>query len=134
MSVIRRLSGSFTWLLLAGLVVAALPPSAEAFQQRRPSPAQRKRQQEAMKKMQAQMKAYQAEVARYQKEMAAKHAEIVKRFDENGDGRLFGVEKSKYDKYMYAVQKGKEANPFADIKPVGQGGPPATAKKPDTKK
>lgn len=116
-------------LTVAALIgLTALAPEAEAYQQRRrPNPQAQRRQQEAMKKAQAQMKAYQEDVLRYQREMAAKNEEIMKRFDENGDGRLLGPEKSKYDKYMYDVQKGKEQNPFADIKPPGQG-TPATKK------
>jgi hypothetical protein len=116
-------------LFVAALVGLTLfPPEAEAFQQRRrPNPQAQRRQREAMQKAQAQMKAYQEDVLRYQREMAAKNEEIMKRFDENGDGRLLGPEKSKYDKYMYDVQKGKEQNPFADIKPPGQG-TPATKK------
>jgi hypothetical protein len=111
--------------LVAALVgLTLLSPEADAYQQRRrPNPQAARRQQEAMKKAQAQMKAYQEDVLRYQREMAAKNEEIMKRFDENGDGKLLGPEKSKYDKYMYDVQKGKEQNPFADIKPPGQGGP-----------
>jgi hypothetical protein len=106
--------------LVAALVgLMLLPPEAEANQ--------RRRQRESMQKAQAQMKAYQEDVLRYQREMAAKNEEIMKRFDENGDGKLLGPEKSKYDKYMYDVQKGKEQNPFADIKPPGQG-TPATKK------
>ena len=111
-------------LVVASLAWMLAAPVAEAYQQRgRQSQAQRRRQQEAMKKYQEQVRAYQADVARYQREMAAKNEEIMKRFDENGDGRLLGPEKSKYDKYMYDVQKGKEQNPFADIKPPGQGTP-----------
>ena len=123
MPTFRRLAPLFL-ATLTGL--AFLAPEAEAFQQRRrPNPQAQRRQREAMQKAQAQMKAYQEDVLRYQREMTAKHEEIMKRFDENGDGRLFGPEKSKYDKYMYDVQKGKEANPFADIKPPGQGTPPS---------
>jgi hypothetical protein len=115
-------------LTVAALVgLTALAPAAEAYQRRRPNPQAMRRQQEAMKKAQEQMKAYQEDVLRYQREMAAKNEEIMKRFDENGDGKLLGPEKSKYDKYMYDVQKGKEQNPFADIKPPGQG-TPATKK------
>jgi uncharacterized protein with LGFP repeats len=112
---------AFTVAALVGLTL--LPPEAEANQRRRPNPQAMRRQQEAMKKAQAQMKAYQEDVLRYQREMAAKNEEIVKRFDANGDGKLLGPEKSKYDKYMIDVQKGKEQNPFAEIMPPGQGIP-----------
>lgn len=78
-------------------------------------------QRAAMQKQKQQMQAYQKDVERYQKEMADKQAEIVKQYDENGDGRLTGPEKSKYDKYMFEVQKGRQPNPFAGILPAGQG-------------
>jgi hypothetical protein len=107
---------------------AMFAPSVEAFQ-RGGNSAQRQRQMQAMKQMQAQAKAYQEDVVRFQREMAAKNEEIAKRFDENGDGKLVGAEKAKYDKYMRGVQSGKEANPFADIKPAGHGMAPAAGKK-----
>jgi hypothetical protein len=109
-------SAQFVFAALVGLTILA--PEAGAYQRRRPN---NQRQQQAMRKAQEQMKAYQEDVVRFQREMAAKNEEIVKRFDENGDGRLLGPEKSKYDKYMYDVQQGKEPNPFAGIKPAGQG-------------
>jgi len=109
-------------LLLAALAgLTMLAPEAEAYQRRRPNPQAVRRQQEAVKKAQAQMKAYQEDVLRYQREMAAKNEEIMRRFDENGDGKLLGPEKSKYDRYMRQVKQGKEANPFADIKPPEEG-------------
>ena len=114
-------SAQFVFAALVGLTILA--PEAGAYQRRRPN---NQRQQQAMRKAQEQMKAYQEDVLRYQREMAAKNEEIMKRFDENGDGKLLGPEKSKYDKYVHDVQRGKEQNPFSDIKPPGQGGPAAT--------
>lgn len=107
-------------------IAAALPMAAHAQRGgRKPSAAQRA----AMKKAQQQMQAYQRDVERYQKEMAEKHAEIFARYDENGDGRLLGKERSLYDKYMFDVQKGREPNPFAGIALPGQGKDmPATSK------
>lgn len=122
-----------TLLVFACLVGGVIAPSAHA-QRGRPSAAQRKKQQEAARKAQEQMRAYQADVARYQREMAARQAEVEKRFDENADGRLFGVERSKYTKYVEAVRTGRETNPFADIKPPGQGAPATPAAKPEAKK
>lgn len=98
-----------------------------------PAHAQRSRssaaQRAAMQKMQQQMQAYQKDVQRYQREMADKNAELVKQYDENGDGRLLGPEKSKFDKYMFEVQKGRQPNPFAGIMPPGQGKEMAAATK-----
>jgi len=45
----------------------------------------------------------------------------VQMFATNGDGRLTGAEKSKYDKHLYEIRIGKAPNPYADIKPLGQG-------------
>jgi hypothetical protein len=120
MTTLRR-SVHFLAAALVGLTFLA--HEAEAYQRQRPN---NQRQQQAMRKAQEQMKAYQEDVLRYQREMAAKNEEIMKRFDDNGDGKLLGPEKSKYEKYMYDVQRGKEQNPFSDIKPPGQGGPAAT--------
>ncbi|MFM7108903.1 MAG: hypothetical protein ACKOZU_09960 [Planctomycetaceae bacterium] len=104
----------------AGMVVAAglsFSPAAHA-QRGRTSAAQRA----AMQRMQQQMQAY-------QKELADKNAEILKQYDENGDGRLLGPEKSKCDKYMFEVQKDRQPNPFAGIVPPGQGTETAAAGK-----
>lgn len=98
-------------------IVGVLAGSAHAQRSRRPSAAQRA----AAKRAQQQMQAYQRDVQRYQREMADKQAEIVQQHDENGDGRLQGPEKSKFDKYMFEVQKGRQPNPFAGIAPPGQG-------------
>jgi len=114
-----------TIVCAALLVLCVAAPEAHAQRGRRPSAAQRA----AMQKQQQMMQAYQQDVQRYQKEMADKTAEIAKQYDENGDGRLFGPEKSKYDKYMYDVQNGRQPNPFAGIKPPGQGSAMAAAKK-----
>lgn len=109
-------------LVAALMSLTILAPAAEAYQQqRRQNPQAMRQQQRAMRMSQERMKNYQEDVVRYQREMTAKNDEIMKRFDENGDGRLLGPEKSKYDKYMYDVQRGKETNPFAGIKPAGQG-------------
>lgn len=124
----------FATLLVAACLVGGVAAPAAHAQRGRPSAAQRKKQQEAARKAQEKMRAYQADVARHQREMAARQVEVEKRFDENGDGRLFGVERSKYDKYMEAVRTGREANPFADIKPPGQGAPATPAAKPESKK
>lgn len=103
--------------VLAVVVGVAVSPETYAQRRGRPSAAQRA----AMQKQQQMMQAYQKDVARYQKELADKHAEIMKQYDENGDGRLLGPEKSKYDKFLFDVQKGRQPNPFAGILPPGQG-------------
>jgi hypothetical protein len=81
-----------------------------------------------VKKMKEQMEFAQAEMQRFQRETAAIQQRLVAQFDENGNGKLEGAEKAKYNKYMAAVQKGKEPNPFAEVVPIGQG-PKPTAKK-----
>lgn len=96
--------------------------AAEAFQRgcRGPSAAQ-------IKAVQEQMAYMQLETVRYQAEIAQKNQEIYKSFDENGDGTLRGVEKSRYDKHMHEIQTGKAPNPFAGIPPVGKGPRPKSA-------
>ena len=99
-----------------GLACLLTADVAEAQRGRRlgPSPQQ-------VKKMQEDMQFQQQEMMRVQAEMAAKDKEIMARFDEDGNGKLFGKEKAKYDAYMRDVRFGREPNPYAGIKPVGQG-------------
>lgn len=63
----------------------------------------------------------QREILRVQAEVAAKERELFQRFDENGDGRLMGPERSKYDHHLYEIRTGKAPNPLATIVPPGQG-------------
>lgn len=104
-----------TWVaaaVAAGLLTAGV---AEAQRGRRgPSPQQ-------IQKMREQMQYQQQEMMRVQSEMAAKEKELQAKFDENGDGKLFGTEKSKYESHMRDIRFGRVPNPFADIKPPGQG-------------
>lgn len=102
----------FTLVLTLGLPC----PESEAARPRRrgPSPAQ-------VKKMQEEMAYRQQEMIRVQTETAAKEKELVAKFDENGDGKLFGAEKAKYESHLRDVRFGRAPNPFADIKPLGQG-------------
>jgi len=74
-----------------------------------------------MKKMREEMEYRQRETMRVQAEVAAKERELVQKFDENGDGKLFGAEKQKYDAHLRDIRFGRAANPLADIKPLGQG-------------
>lgn len=100
---------------LCGAALLMMPATADARPRRRgPSPQQ-------IKQMQEEMAYRQREFMRVQNEVAAKNLELVKQFDENGDGRLFGAERSKYDKHLQAIRDGKVPNPLADIKPLGQG-------------
>lgn len=80
-----------------------------------------------MAKLQQEMQQYQAEMSRYERDIAAKQAEIFKQFDENGDGRLFGPERSKYDRHMYQIRIGKQPNPFATVRLPGQPASPQSA-------
>jgi hypothetical protein len=77
-----------------------------------------------MKKMQQQMEYVQQEMMRYRSEMAAKEKEIYLSYDENGNGKLEGAEKAKYNKSANEVKNGKVPNPFAAILPPGQGPKP----------
>ena len=104
-------------ITMTGSCLLLAAPSAQAQRGRRPTAAQRA----AMQKAREQMQAYQKDVLRYQNEMAAKQAEIVRKFDANGDGQLRGPEKSKFDKHMYEIQTGRQPNPFVGILPPGQG-------------
>lgn len=112
----RRWSAGFVACLCGG-AIALMAASAEA----KPQPKRRGPSPEQIKKMQEEMAYRQREYQRVQAEVAAKNLELVKQFDENGDGRLFGVERSKYDKHLQAIRDGKVPNPLADIKPLGQG-------------
>lgn len=101
-------------VLLCWVAVGLAPATADARPRRGPSPAQ-------IKKMQEEMAYRQREYQRVQTEVAAKYQELFKQFDENGDGRLFGAERSKYDKHLQAIRDGKVPNPLATITPLGQG-------------
>lgn len=94
---------------------------AEGAQRRRgPSPAQIKAMQETM--------AYQQlEAVRVQAEIAQKQDEIYKSFDQDGDGKLTGGEKARYEKHMHDIENGKVPSPFATIQPVGKGPKPKSA-------
>lgn len=104
------------------IALACLLPSAAEAQRRGGSNRQ---MQQRMKQMQEQAKWQQQEMQRYQTEMSAKQAELVKQYDADGNGKLTGQEKSKFDKFMHDVQKGKVPSPFAGIAPPGQGPKPA---------
>lgn len=119
------LGGHGRVVFYASLIFLFLPcTESEAAKPRRrgPSPAQ-------TKKMKEDMAYQQSEVARVQTEVAAKERELVQKFDENGDGKLFGAEKAKYEAHMRDIRFGRAPNPMADIKPLGQGPRPGSAKK-----
>jgi hypothetical protein len=88
--------------------------SAEAARPRRPSAAQ-------IKKMQEELAYRQREVLRVQQEIATKERELYLSFDENGNGKLEGAEKAKYNKQLHAIKTGKAPNPLSTITPPGQG-------------
>jgi hypothetical protein len=77
----------------------------------------------------SQLERLQNEIKRVQNEVAAKEREVYLSFDADGDGQLKGVEKSKYDKYVYEVKSGKAENPFAGIAPVGSESEASTSAK-----
>jgi hypothetical protein len=106
----------FSLALAAALGAAALihPRVAEAWQRRGPSPAQ-------IKQMKEELAYRQREMDRVQKEVAAKEREFYLSFDENGNGKLEGGEKARFQKELHAIRKGKAPNPLADIVPPGQG-------------
>ena len=114
-------NGRLAALVIAVIGILLLPSSAEAQRRRGGSNQQ---MQQRMKQMQEQSQWQQQEMQRYQTEMAAKQAEISKEYDADGNGKLTGPEKSKFEKYMHDVQKGKVPNPFASIAPPGQGPKP----------
>lgn len=115
-------NGRLAAVVIAVIGIFLLPSSAEA--QRRRGGSNRQMQQR-MKQMQEQAQWQQQEMQRYETEMAAKQAEITKEYDADGNGKLTGPEKSKFEKYMRDVQKGKVPNPFASIAQPGQGPKPA---------
>ena len=106
------------WAAVVGIGLACAASADTAFAQRRgrrgPSPQQ-------IKAMQEQMQYQQQEMIRVQTETAAKEKELVAKFDENGDGKLVGKERSMYDAHLRDIRFGRAPNPFADIKPLGQG-------------
>jgi hypothetical protein len=112
--------------VLAAIIALCSVDTAEAARgksrRRGPSPQQ-------IQKMKEEMAYRQQEFTRVQAEVAAKEREIFQRFDENGDGRLIGPERSKYDKHMEAIRAGKVPNPLADIVPLGKGPRTAGSKK-----
>jgi hypothetical protein len=115
-------SRSIFLVVLTSAVLFAVPSEAAKPRRRGPSPAQ-------VKKMKEEMAYQQSEVARVQTEVAAKDQELVQKFDANGDGKLFGAEKAKYEAHMRDIRFGRAPNPMADIKPLGQGPRPGSAKK-----
>ncbi|MFM9059662.1 MAG: hypothetical protein ACKOSQ_11155 [Planctomycetaceae bacterium] len=92
---------------------------APAFQQGRRGPSASQ-----IKAMQNQMAYMQLEVVRFQAETAQKQEELYKSFDQDGDGKLTGAEKTRFDKHVRDIQTGKAPNPFAMIQPVGKGPKP----------
>jgi len=117
----RRLLAKPPLVILAGAFFMACLP-AEAARPRRPSPAQ-------IKKMKEEMEYRQKEVLRVQQEVAAKERELYLSFDENGNGKLEGAEKAKYNKQLHAINTGKAPNPLSTIVPPGQGPRDTNAKK-----
>ena len=116
-------------LCLCWVAMVLEPATADAKPRRRgPSPEQ-------IKKMKEEMAYRQREYQRVQAETAAKYQELFKQFDENGDGRLLGPERAKYDKQLQAIRDGKVPNPLVDIQPPGQGprDPKAAAASPPKK-
>jgi len=110
----RRLVAKSLATLLAGMICVSCGPAEAARPRRGPSPAQ-------IKKMKEEMEYRQKEVLRVQQEVAAKEREVYLSFDENGNGRLEGAEKAKYDKQLHAIRTGKAPNPLATILPPGRG-------------
>jgi hypothetical protein len=111
-----RWLGRWALPVAVGIGCLACADVAEAQRGRSRGPSQQQ-----IRQMQQQMQRQQQEMMRVQAEMAAKDKEIMARFDEDGNGKLFGKEKAKYDAYMRDVRFGREPNPYAGIKPVGQG-------------
>ena len=116
------LSGGLWLVPLAVLALVVPGQPAEAARPRGPSAAQ-------IKKMREQMQYAQQEMLRYHNETAAKEREVYLSFDENGNGKLEGAEKAKYDKYCNEVRKGKVPNPLSGIAPPGQGPKAAASRK-----
>ena len=112
-----RTGQSYAVFCLAIAIVVSAASSADAGRsrgRRGPSPQQ-------IQKMKEEMAYRQREIQRVQTEVAAKERELFLQFDENGDGRLLGAERSKYDKRVYEIQSGKAPNPLAGIAPLGSG-------------
>lgn len=103
---------------LVALVAATLAFSAGAAEAARP---RRGPNPEQVKKMKAELEYRQKELLRVQQEIAAKERELYLSFDENGNGKLEGAEKAKYDKQLRAIKTGKAPNPLSTITPPGQG-------------
>ena len=118
----RRISTTFFVASLATAMLTAVPSEAARPRRKGPNPAQ-------VKKMREEMAYRQSEVVRVQTEIAAKERELMQKFDENGDGKLYGAEKAKYEAHLRDIRFGRAPNPMADIKPLGQGPRPSSAKK-----
>jgi len=71
--------------------------------------------------MKEEMAYRQKEILRVQSEVATKERELFSQFDVDGNGRLFGVERSLYDKRVEEIRTGRAPNPLADIVPLGRG-------------
>jgi len=71
--------------------------------------------------MKEEMAYRQKEILRVQAEVAAKERELFMQFDVDGNGRLLGAERSKYDKRVEEIRTGRAPNPLADIVPLGRG-------------
>ncbi|MEI6241552.1 MAG: hypothetical protein WCR51_14295 [Planctomycetia bacterium] len=112
MTVRSAVAKSFVALLAVAFVMGT--GAAEAARPRRPSAAQ-------VKKMKEELEYRQKEMLRVQQEIAAKERELYLSFDENGNGKLEGAEKAKYDKQLHAIKTGKAPNPLSTIAPPGQG-------------
>jgi|694.fasta_scaffold42908_6 hypothetical protein len=118
----RRQVAKSLAIILAGMVFLARTPAEAARPRRGPSPEQ-------IKKLKEEMEYRQKEVLRVQQEVAAKERELYLSFDENGNGKLEGAEKAKYDKQLHAIKTGKAPNPLSTITPPGQGPRDTNAKK-----
>lgn len=103
---------------LVALVVGTIVFGSGAAEAARPRRGQNPEQQ---KKMMAELEYRQKELLRVQREMAAKERELYLSFDENGNGKLEGAERAKYEKQLHAIKAGKAPNPFSTIVPPGQG-------------
>lgn len=114
----RRRFATVSVAVVAAAMAICSADTAEAgrgkSRRRGPSPQQ-------IQKMKEEMAYRQKEYSRVQAEVAAKERELFARFDENGDGRLFGAERSKYDKHLEEIRTGRAPNPLADIVPLGAG-------------
>lgn len=118
----RRQVAKSLAIILAGMVFLARTPAEAARPRRGPSPEQ-------IKKLKEEMAYRQKEVLRVQQEVAAKEREVYLSFDENGNGKLEGAEKAKYDRQLREIRTGKAPNPLTTITPPGQGPRDTNAKK-----